>query len=131
MSLRTFLVEDSPTILSSLIPTLQELGDARVVSVAGREGDAVAWLQANGGDWDLAVVDMFLQEGSGLGVLRACQNRQTHQRVVVLTNYATEEMRRRCLALGANAVFDKSTELDELFDYCATLNASGIHSREQ
>src|SRR6478735_9119195 len=116
MTLQTFLVEDSPTILSSLVPTLEELGDARVVSVAGREGDAVAWLNSNGGDWDLAVVDLFLQEGSGLGVLRACQNRQAHQRVVVLTNYATEEIRRRCLALGANVVFDKSTELDELFE---------------
>jgi hypothetical protein len=27
-------------------------------------------------------------------------------------------MRRRCAQLGADAVFDKSTEIDALLDYC-------------
>jgi len=36
---------------------------------------------------------------------------------VVLTNYATLDMRSRCRALGADAVFDKSTEVDELIDW--------------
>jgi CheY-like chemotaxis protein len=35
-------------------------------------------------------------------------------RVVVLSNYATAEMRRRCTDLGADEVFDKSSEIDEL-----------------
>jgi DNA-binding NarL/FixJ family response regulator len=38
--------------------------------------------------------------------------------VVVLTNYATADIRQRSLALGADAVFDKSNELDEFFAYC-------------
>ena len=37
---------------------------------------------------------------------------------MVLTNYPTPEMRRRCIALGADAVFDKSTELDAFFEHC-------------
>lgn len=59
MPLQTLLVEDNPTILNNLVPTLEELGDARVVAIVGREEDAVAWLQANEGGWDLSVVDLF------------------------------------------------------------------------
>jgi DNA-binding NarL/FixJ family response regulator len=43
--------------------------------------------------------------------------------VVVLTNYPTQEMRRRCLALGADAVFDKSNELEAFFEYCSSLRS--------
>ena len=61
---------------------------------------------------------MFLREGSGLGVLAGCRQREPHQKVVVLTNFATPDIRQRSLALGADAVFDKSNELDEFFAYC-------------
>jgi DNA-binding NarL/FixJ family response regulator len=38
--------------------------------------------------------------------------------MVVLTNYPTPEIRRRCRDLGADGVFDKSTELEAFFDLC-------------
>jgi len=37
------------------------------------------------------------------------------RKVYVLTNYATADLREACVRLGADAVFDKSTELDEFF----------------
>ena len=37
---------------------------------------------------------------------------------VVLTNYATPDIRMRCAQLGVDAVFDKSNEIDALVDYC-------------
>ena len=40
------------------------------------------------------------------------------QQVVVLSNYATQDIRRRCVQLGADAVFDKSNEIDALLDFC-------------
>lgn len=48
----------------------------------------------------------------------ACANRKSYQKVVLLTNFATPDIRRRAKELGADAVFDKSTELDALFDFC-------------
>jgi two-component system OmpR family response regulator len=42
--------------------------------------------------------------------------------VVVLSNYATADMRKRCTQLGADAVFDKSNEIDALVDYCLALS---------
>ncbi|MDQ0024622.1 DNA-binding NarL/FixJ family response regulator [Variovorax paradoxus] len=118
MSLQTVLIEDSTTIREALIPALADLASAEVVAVAETASDAVTVLKDLGNAWDLAVVDLFLREGSGLSVLRACKERASHQRMVVLTNYPTDEMRRRSLELGADALFDKSNELDQFFEWC-------------
>jgi len=119
MPLATILVEDSKIIRENLIPALAELADVDVVAIAETAAEAVSVLESHKHTWQLVVVDLFLREGSGLTVLRACQGRAAHQRVVVLTNYPTEEMRRRSLELGADAIFDKSRELDLFFDWCS------------
>lgn len=118
MALITYLVEDSATIRENLISTLEEIAPVKVVGFAESENEASLWLSSHDGEWQLAIVDLFLKEGSGLGVLKGCQNRHADQKVVVLTNYATSDIRRRCAELGSDAVFDKSNELDELLDYC-------------
>ena len=118
MALITYLVEDSATIRENLISTLEEIAPVQVVGFAETEHEASAWLSAHDADWKLVIVDLFLKEGSGLGVLKGCQNRGADQKVVVLTNYATTDIRRRCAELGSDAVFDKSNELEELLDYC-------------
>lgn len=89
-----------------------------VVGHAATESEARRWLSLRDGQWQLAVVDMFLREGSGLGVLTGGRQREPHQKVVVLSNFATTDIRQRSMALGADAVFDKSNELDEFFAYC-------------
>ena len=121
MQLRTYIVEDNATIRENLIGTLEELASVRTAGWSETEHDAKSWLGANAGGWDLAIVDLFLKQGSGLGVLEACRGRSALQRVVVLSNYATPDMRKRCAQLGADAVFDKSNEIDALVDYCLHL----------
>ncbi len=118
MALITYLVEDSATIRDNLISALEEIAPVKVVGFAETEQEANAWLLHNDTNWQLAIVDLFLKEGSGLGVLKGCQNRNPEQKVVVLTNYATNDIRRRCAELGSDAVFDKSNELEELLEYC-------------
>ena len=125
MAIITYLVEDSATIRENLISTLEEIAPVKVVGFAETEHEASAWLLAHDGDWKLAIVDLFLKEGSGLGVLKGCQNRNPDQKVIVLTNYATNDIRRRCAELGSDAVFDKSNELDELLDYCMQVSPRG------
>lgn len=116
--MKTYIVEDNPTIRENLIGTLEELACVVAVGTAETENEGKAWLNANPQDWDLAIVDLFLKQGSGLGVLAACQERTANQKVVVLSNYATSDIRQRCAQLGVDAVFDKSNEIDALVDYC-------------
>ena len=118
MRLKTYLVEDNPTIRENLISTLEELVDIDAIGMSDTENEAKIWLQENPHRWDLAILDLFLKQGSGLGVLAACRDRQPSQKVVVLTNYATTDIRQRCTQLGVDAVFDKSNEIDALVEFC-------------
>lgn len=118
MILKTYLVEDNPTIRDNLIATLEELASVDAVGTADNENDGKQWLLKNPQLWDLAILDLFLKEGSGLGVLAACRDRMPTQKVVVLSNYATADIRQRCAQLGVDAVFDKSNEIEALVDYC-------------
>ena len=118
MRLRTFLVEDNPTIRENLMATLEELVGIEVIGTADGENEAKAWLLSNPQGWDLAILDLFLKQGSGLGALAACRDRNSSQKVVVLSNYATADIRKRCAQLGVDAVFDKSNEIDALVEFC-------------
>lgn len=124
MRLKTFIVEDNPTIRENLIATLEELASVDAVGTADTENEGKNWLTTKSGDWDLAIIDLFLKQGSGLGVLSACRNRKPSQKVVVLSNYATADIRQRCAQIGVDAVFDKSNEIDALVDYCIELSRS-------
>ena len=119
--LKTFLVEDSPVIRDNLIATLEELASVKVVGMAEDEASAVDALGQADRRFDLVIVDIFLKGGSGLGVLRRMNGLQRGAKRVVLSNYATPDMRRKCLELGADMVFDKSDEIDALIQYCIRL----------
>jgi DNA-binding NarL/FixJ family response regulator len=123
VQLRTYIVEDNATIRENLIGALEELASIESLGWAETESDAKRWLEQHAHAWELAIVDLFLKQGSGLGVIEAARARDAGQRVVVLTNYATADMRQRCMELGADAVFDKSNEIDALVDYCLSLTA--------
>lgn len=113
-----YLVEDNDALRRSLIAMLTEGDPQRVSGWASTEREATEWLQQHHPAWRLAVVDLFLLQGSGLGVVSQLRQREPGQKVVVLTHYATPDIRRRALALGADAVFDKGKEMDAFLDYC-------------
>ena len=124
MRLKTYIVEDNPTIRENLIGTLEELACVTAVGSAETENDGKTWLNDHRQQWDLAIVDLFLKQGSGLGVLAACRDRGPQQKMVVLSNYATADIRQRCAQLGVDAVFDKSNEIDALVEYCLKQSAT-------
>jgi len=117
--LHAFIVEDNPMLCESLVDTLEELTCVRVLGTTGNEGRAITWLQQHPHDWQVLVVDLFLRSGSGLHLVERLPARGPWQKVVVFSNYVNATVRKRCAQLGVDAVFDKSTEIDALVDYCA------------
>ena len=120
-ALEVYVVEDNVIVLDSLVAALEELAPVRVVGSAADESVAVDWLRAGGGRCDLVIIDIFLRTGSGLGVIAAARRERPGTALVVLSNYATEEMQARCLASGADRVFDKSRDIDQLVAFCIAL----------
>lgn len=116
-NLRVFLVEDDPGIRETIIPAMSELSHAVVVAFADREDTALEWLQEHHSEIDCVVLDMFLIQGNGLGVLAGLKAHNIQLPVVVLTNHATEDMRRRSMSAGAQEFFDKVRETDQFFEF--------------
>lgn len=124
LPLKIYIVEDSAAIRENLMATLCELAFVEVVGACGTEAEATQWLRDNPTGWELAIVDLFLTQGSGLGLLSAFQRRGPAQKVVLFSNYASAELRQRCEELGVDAVFDKSTEIELLIDFCTAQRRS-------
>ena len=116
--LRAYVVEDNATIRENLIGALEELTCVRVVGNSATEDEGLQWLEQNAHQWDMVIVDLFLQRGSGIRLVQRI-NRRSSQKIVVFSNYVNASVRKRCAQLGVDAVFDKSTEIDFLVDYCA------------
>ncbi len=118
MLIQAFLVEDLAVVRDNLVEAMEEMAPLKFVGHAATEDGALTWLDNHQGQWDLAIVDLNLAQGSGLGVLRVCMRRDPMQKVVVLTNDLHEAVGRQCRTLGADEVFDKSADVERLALYC-------------
>jgi len=115
--LRVLLVEDSPVIREAVVELIESNGKARVAYATDSESAAVGEL--NSRPYDVFIVDLRLREGSGFGVLRALQKAQPDALTIVLTNYTSEAVRKRCAELGVRWFFDKSSEFEGIVDLIA------------
>lgn len=122
MTTRVFLVEDMKQVHAVLADLLAGVGDFSLVGTAGTEAEAKLWLLENAGAWDLAIIDLVLDQGTGMAVVpRAAEAAQRDGgAVVVFSDYASQGIRSHCLRLGADAVFLKS-ETQELMEYCSEI----------
>ena len=120
MQLAVFVVEDNVEVQENLVGALEELTCVKVVGGTATEEGALEWT-ATHADWDMLIVDLFLKGGSGMRLVQRVQRARPDQKIIVFSNYVNASVRKRCAQLGVDAVFDKSTEIDALVDYCSHL----------
>ena len=125
-NVNVFLVEDNAVLQEQLRQTLEAIPGTRVVQVAVSAPQAREWLSHHADDWDLVLIDLFLAKGHGFEVLRDCRDRKPHQRAVVLSNYTRDPVRAHAAQAGADAVFDKTFDMDALVAYCQGLNRTAV-----
>lgn len=122
--MRVVIVEDSEIIRARLSETISEIPKVEIVGQAETESEALALLRDT--EWDAAVLDLQLKQGTGLGVLKTLgQSRSPATRIIVFTNYAFPQYRDRSLALGADYFFDKAREFDRVREVISELAAGG------
>ena len=118
MPIKAYLVEDQADIRDTLIEGMEQVIPVQFIGQAANEPEALRWLSNNSQVWDVLIVDLFLRKGSGFGVLDACKVRSPQQKAVVLTSYVDPDVLKQCRALGADAVFDKNDQLEQLVKFC-------------
>jgi DNA-binding NarL/FixJ family response regulator len=105
--LRVFLVDDLLSTQGLLADLFAALGGIELAAIASSEGEAKLWLDEHPGCWDVAVIDLLLEAGSGMGVIPRARDCNPDGAVVVFSGYATPVLREHCTRLGADAVFHK------------------------
>ncbi len=127
MSLRVYVVEDSPLVFERLQESIEENG-ASVVGHADDATTAIAEIAALRPD--AIVVDIALREGTGLHVLKEIGEIPEKDRParVVLTNFNREWYRDAAKRLGADYFFDKSREIPEMLDVLRSMIPSRRHA---
>jgi len=110
--LTVFLVEDSLAIRARLAETIRGIDGTELVGEAGSVGKAIEGIRST--HPGAVILDLQLEDGSGLDVLKAVHPAAYALHVAVLTNYATDQHRRACLNAGAEFFLDKSSEFPRI-----------------
>lgn len=119
--LRVLIVDDSADVREKLALLLGALPGLVIV---GQATDGATALEAvHQLSPDLITLDIRMPGKSGLEVLSEL-GRDASQRVIVLAALMDEEIKDRCLQLGARHVFDKTSSLDQFLDTVAALTLS-------
>ena len=121
---RVFLADDSGDIRSRVAEILR----ARHMDIVGEAETPQACIAAILGlNPDVVVLDVQLEGGSGLQVLKAVRERAPAVAFVVFSNNSGPAYRKRYLGEGANRFLDKSTEFGQLAQAVGAACGRAVH----
>lgn len=110
--MRVLVVDDSNLIRSRLIRIFSASGN---VDVIGSTGDEEVDLLKSFNP-DIVVLDIKLNNRSGVDILKSIKTTSPGTIVAMLTNYYDQYYLNRCKELGADYFFDKSMDFEKLAD---------------
>jgi two-component system response regulator DesR len=123
-SIKVFLADDSQQIRAR-VNALLVAADIAVVGQAATPDTCIAGiLDARP---DVVVLDVQLESGTGLQVLKAVRCADPRVAFVVFSNNSAPAYRKRYLHEGAVRFLDKSTEFDQLAHAVASAGARCVH----
>lgn len=117
-----FIVDDSEIVRDRLTSMLSEVPSINVVGFADNPLAATEFIIKS--KPDVVILDIFLTGGSGIHVLKNIRGKKITAKVIMLTNYAQDEYRKKCFEEGADFFFDKSIEFDRVVDIIQRMSAA-------
>lgn len=109
---RVCIVEDSATVRERLQSLVESMPGCALAGHASDARSATRMVEEERPH--VVLLDLRLEEGTGMTVLAHAKQLEPAPFVIVLTNFAHEEYRRSCEKLGADAFLDKSSEFDQV-----------------
>jgi DNA-binding NarL/FixJ family response regulator len=117
--MRVLVVDDSPAVRRRVAALLREIPAVADVDEADQPDTALRLAETHGPR--LVVLDLHLGGRGALSVLTSLKRLAAPPAVAVLTNDASERLRRECLSRGADYFFDKSKEFEAVVDLAIEL----------
>jgi DNA-binding NarL/FixJ family response regulator len=110
--MKVFIADDSTVLRERLAEMLTEVSGIEIVGFAQDVSQALVCIKKL--NPDVVVLDIRMPGGSGIDVLQDIKREQHAPTVIMLTNYPYPQYRKKCLGLGADYFFDKSTEFEKM-----------------
>ncbi|MDP1677013.1 MAG: response regulator transcription factor [Bacteroidota bacterium] len=117
-----FIVDDSEIVRDRITSMLSEVPAVNIVGYADNPLSAMEGIIKS--NPDVVILDIFLIGGSGIHVLKNIRGKKITAKVIVLTNYAQEEYRKKCFEEGADYFFDKSIEFDRVVNVITKISTA-------
>jgi DNA-binding NarL/FixJ family response regulator len=105
--MHVFLVEDSLALREVLRTRVEQMGGV-VVGEASGQVAAIAGIRQS--HPDIAIIDLQLEDGQGLDVIRAARLSSPDLTIIVLTAQKYASVENTCKKNGAHFVFEKSEQ---------------------
>lgn len=121
-TINVFIVDDSEIVRDRLTSMLSEVSSINILGYADNPLAATESIVKQRPD--VIILDIFLTGGSGIHVLKNIRGKKITSKVIMLTNYAQDEYRKKCFEEGADFFFDKSIEFDKVVDVIQRISAA-------
>jgi DNA-binding NarL/FixJ family response regulator len=118
--MKVFIADDSLILCDRLQAMLADYSWVEVAGQAQNAHDAIESIHKL--KPDLVILDIRMPGGSGIDVLQRIKKELPRIKVIVFTNYPYSQYRKRCMELGADFFFAKSTSFEEVVNAINELN---------
>ena len=112
MTARVVIVEDHPIVVTGLTAALRERPEVVVAGRAASLAEARTVLATT--PCDVVLLDLRLPDGSGIDLLRECQDDPASPAFLVLSSFSTPEYVSAAIALGASGFLLKTSPTSEI-----------------
>lgn len=114
MTMKLQIVDDSELIRTRLIGLLDGIPGIEAIHTADTLAQTLESVRRVLPT--LVILDLHFPDGSAIQIINAIKVLAPGVQIAMLSNDASEFNRRKCLAIGADWFFDKSTEFESLLE---------------
>ncbi|MHC1737072.1 MAG: response regulator transcription factor [Ignavibacteriaceae bacterium] len=112
--MKILIADDSMIIRESLSKLITRNNPEDIISKAVNVGDAIRKIKEI--EPDLVILDLAMPGGDGFDVMKEIRKRGKETVVIMLTNYATENNRRKSLEAKVDFFLDKTNEFEKVIE---------------
>lgn len=115
-TMKVLIVDDSELMRKRLAEMISQVEGVEIVGKAERSQEAIEAIQKL--KPNVVILDIKMPGGNGIGVLEHIKKNNTNTKVIIImfTNYPYPQYRKKCMDLGADYFFDKSTEFEKVIE---------------
>ncbi len=119
-NISVLLVDDHPVVRQGLVSLLSQYPDIRVVAEADRAETALEQARKKP---DIILLDIRLQDASGLDLARQLRRSQCSSRIIILTSYDDENYLLEAARIGVDGYLLKNVSAELLADAIRAVHA--------